>query len=202
MISIENDEFTPLTIELCQKISVLKRDNTVFEINFLLDISSKTPSMSKVSSKGANVSQSNHCSAATTPISYEEVMETEKISPLRGQNHKKSKHFWNKNRQNSNSDLSKEPMFSQQSSTGSLSLPNKESAAANKTTSQFQPYQADNIEIWTDTSRSHSPSRSSTMELIDVGDYKPTNYSKHWNPTQIIPTLEQISAAQKHCRND
>ena len=90
-------------------------------------------------------------------------------------------------------------VFSQQSSNGSLSLqtvPNKENKS-----SQFQPYQADNIEIWTDVSHSHSPSGSSTMELIDAGDYKPSDYAKHWNPAHIIPTLEQLSAAQKHSMN-
>merc|ERR1712083_842960 len=35
------------------------------------------------------------------------------------------------------------------------------------------------------------------MEFMDIGDFKPINYKQQWNPTQIIPTLEKISAEQK-----
>eukprot|EP01083_Nonionella_stella_P162693 534315_1 len=188
IISIENDEFTPLTIELCQKISVLKRDNKVFEINFLLDLSSqtRTPSASTCGRHPLTHSHSNS---------------------FINHNRTPSKTYWGPRSMRKKSLAAADHEFSQQSSTRSLSIQsgNQSNDHCDKKT-QFQPYQADSVEIWTDVSQSHShsqpdslsPSRSSTMELIDVGDYKPTNY---WNPTQIIPKLEQISAAQHNDSN-
>ena len=60
---------------------------------------------------------------------------------------------------------------------------------------EFQPYQADNENIWTDTeTRSRSP--SSTLELIDVGDYKPADYQENNNMKDIMPAIQQLAETE------
>ena len=253
-ISIETDEFTPLTIELCQKISVLKRDNTVFEINFLLDLQpsinefnkTRTPTITKLSDiddEKAIPTQSNlpdFDMNTLSPLAKPTINHNRKPSTYWDRKTKRKSKDYGQNRMSylqseqqfsrmrqlssrrqsltdsipslgskqntnktalshtrSNSDFSKERDISQQSSTRTLSVNNNSN---NNNNSKDNTNNNNNNNNNNDAS--HSPSRSSTMELIDAGDYKPLNYEEKWNTKQIMGKLQKLSREQSDQNSD
>jgi len=213
-ISMDNDEFTPLTIELCQKIGVLKRDNKVFEINFLLDLCAKQQrSVSKTPSR-RDRSKETTPSAVSNLFDGDDEKAPPSISNLSPRIHKKRfsmrhalgssqrqilGHSRKGSRRHSLTD-SVDAVIDGAPGLGSRQLSNGSYTQSSRTPTSggaakvIQPFQADDLELYSD-SRTGSESPSRSFKALE--DFKPGKTENATVAVAVAAQLKKIEAEQK-----